>query len=169
MGVLLSGFIAYRAMQGPSVETRVPAPPAPPPVESAPSIPPQTSIDDPSASGEVRVKQLITNYAVEGCETVLLEPTRIVGGRDIDAKLVANGACMRLLASSGTNGDTLELTMQTPKGKRVPVPPPASEFDFLYCANQAGLHPATIRSLGDHAFTVSSIECPRSTNTKGSH
>ena len=165
LGASLAAIIAYRTARTPSVVTQVQAPRPAPPAESVPSSP-QTSIDESLATGEIRVKEMILNHAAEGCKTVLLGPTRIVGGRDIDAKLVANGPCVRLLASSGTSGDTLDLTMHTPKGKSLGTPAPASELDFLYCAKQAGLHPCTIRSLGDHAFAVASIECQRSTNSQ---
>jgi len=161
LGALFAGVVAYRTVQGPPA----PQPPAPPSLpEPVPSIPPTNPIDESVASGEDRVQQLIKKYTTEGCESVLLAPTRIVGGRDIDAKLVGNGPCVRLLASSGTTNDSLELTMQTPKRKSIATPPAGPVLDFLYCAKQAGLHPATIRSLGDNPFTVASIECPRSSS-----
>ena len=161
LGALFAGVVAYRTVQSPPASQ----PPAPPSLaEPVPSIPPTKPIDESLASGEDRVQQFIEKYAAEGCETVLLAPTRIVGGRGIDAKLVGNGPCVRLLASSGTSNDSLELTMQTPKKKSIVTPPAGPVLDFLYCAKQAGFHPATIRSLGDSPFTVASIECPRSSS-----
>ncbi len=170
LGIIIAGIVAYKVTQTQSsvpFEPAPPSPPAPPPtVDPAPMKQP---IDEALAFGEVRVKQLMAERAAEGCETVLLEPTRIIGGRDIDAKLVANGPCVRLIASTGTTGDMLDLTMQTPRHKGVRTPPAAHELDFRYCADVAGLHPATIRSLGDNPFTVASVECPRAGNTKARH
>ena len=161
LGVLITLVVAYIGSRTTAVVTPPPDQ-EPPRVEPPPSItPPSTEPDETVTSGEARVKDLIATYASAGCNTVLLPATRIVGGRDIDAKFVANGPCVRLLAVSGT-GDELELTLKTPKGKPVTTPAPASELDFMYCAKQAGLHPATIRSNSEHAFTVASIECPRS-------
>jgi hypothetical protein len=169
LGIVIAGVVVYNLTQAQLRAVEVPAPPPPKTVELAPVNPIKEAIDEHLSYGEVRVKELMAEHAAEGCETVLLEPTRIVGGRDIDAKLVAKGPCVRFIASSGTTGDILDLTMQTPKKKSVRTPAAAHELDFRYCADVAGLHPATVRSLGDNPFTIASIECPRAGNADPRH
>jgi len=171
--VLIYAMVAYRMNQGSPAGTHAASQRVTPP-DSVPSnpqevvVPQEIVVDRSRPEGGVWVKERLAYHEGNGCNAVLLPATRIVGGRDIDAKLIANGPCVRLLASSGTSGDTLELTMRTPKGAAVTTPPAATELDFLYCPKQAGLHPATIRSSGEHPFTVSSIECSWS-RTKVAH
>jgi hypothetical protein len=161
LAVLVYGLVVYRMNQGPPATTRAEPPQKVQEPEIVTTIPQEIVVDKSFPEGEVWVKERLAFHEANGCKVVLLPATRITGGRDIDAKLVANGPCVRLLASSGTSGDSLELNMQTPKGMSVVTPAPASTLDFLYCPKLAGLHPASIRSSGDNPFTVSSIECPR--------
>jgi hypothetical protein len=161
VGIMITAVGAYMASRNMTPVAVLPRQVSPQP-EPEPSPTITVPVTVPVASppdGEARVKALMSEYERAGC-TVLLPATRIVGGRDIDAKLVANGPCVRLLAASG-RGDQLELTMKTPKGRPVTTPAAATELDFLYCAKQAGLHPANIRSNAENPFTVASIECPR--------
>jgi hypothetical protein len=165
VGVLITAAAALIGSRNTAVFVQTPhqdpPQPDPPRAEPPPSVPvPVTIPGEPMPDGEARVKELMATYERAGCGPVLLAATRIVGGRDIDAKFVANGPCVRLLAASGA-GDQLELSMKTPKGRPVSTPGPASEVDFVYCAKQTGLHPANIRSNAEHPFTVASIECPR--------
>jgi len=160
-GVLLSWWLIYNANHKSAAVTPLEPPTRKLSTPSAPAMPPTPAIDTPVDDGESRVNELLARYEAAGCKTVLLPPTRIVGGRAIDAKLVSSGPCMRLVAATGTTHDALELTMRTPAGKSVDTPKASSELDFLYCAKRAGLYPTEIRSTSDQPFTVSSIECPR--------
>jgi hypothetical protein len=135
-------------------------------VSVAPTPPPPSEPEQFVACGEAMVREQLAHYASAGCDTLLLEPVHIVGERDIDAKLVAGGACVRIVAATGPVGEPLRLTMRTPRGRVVPTPSPATAIDFLYCPTAAGAHPATITGVNTDCFTVASVECPRPARKK---
>lgn len=168
LGAMAAGFATLVPQRPPPVASvEVDDPPSTlPAVSAVVSASAVSNVDDELSSGESIVRERLVEHEKIGCTNVLLPPTHIVGERDIDAKFVAGGPCVRFVAATGSAGEPLVLTMRAPGGRIAASPAPAQEIDFLYCPTVAGAHPATIRGADGDTFTVSSVECPRRKATK---
>jgi hypothetical protein len=151
------------------VAATTPPPPSPPaPLASSPvAVPPPKPAPDPHSTGAEQVKARLDNLRALGCTTVIMPPSEAVGVRSLQADLVANGRCVRVLAINGIANNTLTLTMKTPLGEDIAAPPASAEVELSYCPKTPGPHPTTITpAIEDDPYTVAAVECPASVGAK---
>ncbi len=112
-----------------------------------------------AAAVAARMKQLYK----QGCTHIVDEAQRydsqITFTPDMAKSKTAN--CLHMVAATGIQGNTLTMTMTTPFGENVAVPPPGNFIDFLFCGETGGKHPVTITPAANEYFTFAAIDCPR--------
>jgi hypothetical protein len=119
--------------------------------------------DDPNYTGQAYVAARMKALYAAGC-THVVHPAEVIETGikwtpNLSESKTAN--CLHLLAATGAPGNTLTLSMQTPFGEQVRVPPPGNAIDFLFCGTSGGPHPITVMPAADDYYTFAAVDCPR--------
>lgn len=75
--------------------------------------------------------------------------------------------CLHILVMTGASDNVLTVTMKTPFGEDVAVPPPGQVVDFRFCASSGGPHPIIIKPSNDTFYTFAAVDCPRRVRRRG--
>lgn len=132
---------------------------------SVPGPPRVTNPTDRNVTGEAAVSARLNELHARGCKDVILAPSRTSGDQTVDTRFIMNGRCVTVLAITGTPANVLTLTMSTPLGVPVDVPPPSTHVEVTVCPRMAGQHPTRIVPATDDTYTVAAIECPAGKKT----
>lgn len=120
-------------------------------------------LNDPSYTGQAYVAGRMKALHAAGC-THIVNPAEQL---DVAAEWTPtfsdspNANCLHIVAATGAPDNALTITVQTPFGEQVSVPPPGNAIDFRYCATTGGPHPITVKPAADDYYTFAAVDCPR--------
>jgi hypothetical protein len=138
-------------VSGPVIVT----PPTPMPIPT-----PKPIASDAKSTGATRTTERMKQLYDKGCKNVIMPPEQAQGDTKLNAKFVADGTCVRMLAITGSAENKLTLTMKTPFGEDVKTPTASNEVDFSFCPKQSGPYPTNVTTTNADFYTVAAVECP---------
>ncbi|HEY4106660.1 MAG TPA: hypothetical protein VGM44_22320, partial [Polyangiaceae bacterium] len=122
---------------------------------------PRTFGKDPTTTGMTRVSERLKQLMSHGCYDISLAATTESHEQKLTTPLEA-GACFDVIAITGVADNLIRAKLSTPFGETVaPLPAPAANLEFAYCAVATGPHVVELTPAVDGPFSMAVVICNR--------